>query len=451
MTSKAVASLLVCLVFLGGNLCGQSPIDAILDQEYETHSLNPSSICSDESFLRRVTVDLQGRIPSFDELQSFLMAPDRSAKIDELLASEEFSNSWSETWTAMLVGYGNEFGSDRQALRAWLDQSLKDQMPYDEIARRLISAKGNSAVNGEVTFLLRHQEEPAVRVSRIFLGVRLDCARCHDHPFDRWTQSNFEEVSRFFAGMRSRQSSGDNMELYDDVDQTRKVDKESLPKFFTSASPKTGMWRDELALFVVRSKPFARTFANRVWYQLMGQGIVASPDDFNSENTPSSKLLLDYLTNQARQQSFDIRAMVREICNSKAYQRSVATRSTSPTEIALFAARAVKPMTAEQFVDSVSIALGQAPPLDQRNDFIQETVRTADEDFSATYDYRETIQGLMMRLTREIKSPTKSLDELFLRTLSRLPTESERIACRNQSLDDIAFSLINSSEFFFNH
>jgi Protein of unknown function (DUF1549)/Protein of unknown function (DUF1553) len=451
MISKILATLVVGFVLLCGEVCGQSSVDVILDQEFETHSLTPSEVCSDETFLRRVTVDLQGRIPSIDELRSFLAAPDRPAKIDELLATEEFASSWSETWTAMLVGYGNTNGVDRQALRAWLYQSLTDQVPYNEIARRLISAKGNSALNGEVTFLLRHQEEPAVRVSRIFLGVRLDCARCHDHPFDRWTQSNFEEVSRFFAGMRTRQANGENMELYDDIDQTKKVDKESLPKFFTSASPKTGLWRDELALFVVRSKPFARTFSNRVWYQLMGQGIVASPDDFNLENVPSSKLLLDYLAEQAREQSFDIRSIVRLICNSNAYQRSAAKRSTSPKEIELFASRSIKPMTSEQLVDSVSIALGQVLPLDQRNAFIEETVRTAEDDFSATYEYRETIQGLMMRLTREIKSPTRSLDELFQMTLSRLPTDAERETCKNHSLDDIAFSLINSSEFFFSH
>ncbi len=125
--------------------------------------------------------------------------------------------------------------------------------------------------------MLRHREEPAVRVSRIFLGVRLDCARCHDHPFDRWTQRDFEQVSRFFQAFEIRELNDQNFELLDRVEANRRVPPDELPRFFTSAVPRTAAWRDEFALFVTSCKPFARTYANRIWYQLMGRGIVDPP------------------------------------------------------------------------------------------------------------------------------------------------------------------------------
>ncbi len=266
---------------------GQSSIDSILATEHAQRSLEPAPLCSDEVFLRRVTLDLAGRIPTLEEIRDFQSHPSRSETIERLLNSDEFSSSWAETWTSMLVGYTPEFETGRRSLHSWLERSLRESIGYDQIAYRLISAKGQVALDGETAFLLRHREEPAVRVSRVFLGVRLDCARCHDHPFDRWTQRDFENVSKFFQGMEVREVANENFELRDRTDSTKGVRDEELPKFFTSAVPRTALWRDEFALMVTSCKPFARTYANRIWYQLMGRGIVATPDDFNPENAPA--------------------------------------------------------------------------------------------------------------------------------------------------------------------
>ncbi len=460
MMTSSLASLTTLVRWIAFACCSCScalavsagpSIDAILSEEHARRSITASAVCSDEVFLRRITLDLAGRVPSLDEIRQFQADPNRAAKIDRLLESEEFAASWSETWTAMLVGYEDANDSDPKALRAWLENALNKRTPYDKIAQQLITARGQSALDGHVSFLLRHRDEPAVRVSRIFLGVRLDCARCHDHPFDRWTQADFESVSRFFDGMEIREVAERNMELFDRTENTRRVPKDALPRFFTSSTPKTAMWRDEFALFVTSCKPFARTYANRIWYQLMGCGIVATPDDFSRDNKPASRELLDFLTDKAREQRFDIRAMIRLICNSAAYQRQTASTANSPSEIELFAVRKIKPLTSEQLVDSIAQSLDMALAIDRREELIRWGIGDVDEDFSETHRYRESVQGLMMRLTLGLKSPTPSMDELFLRTLGRAPTDDDIAACTGFAIDDVAFALVNSSEFFFNH
>ncbi len=436
----------------GSDFARADTIDSILQEEYDLRKMKVAGRCSDELFLRRITLDLAGRIPTLEEIDAFRSSPDREAKIEQLLSSPEFASSWSEIWTANWIGYRQDFGTDRELLRQWIEQSIRDQKPYDVMVHDVIAAKGVSTLDGNTLFMLRNQEEPAVRVSRAFLGVRLDCARCHDHPFDRWKQENYEEFSRFFRGMRTRQVADRATELFDDVELTKRVDESERPKFLTNAVPKTSLWRNELGVFVTKSKPFARAYANRVWYQLLGRGIFDPPDDLSDANQPVSRKLLEFLAEKAREQRFDIRAMVRMICRSDAYQRDSIGIERSNEAVALFAVRALKPMTAEQSIDSMGIAIGKGWTLQERNDFVRDTIGTnAEDDFSSHWEYRETVQGLMMRLTENIRAPSGSLDELFLRALTRLPNDDERRICQSQKPDEVAFALVSSDEFFFQH
>ncbi len=229
-------------------------------------------------------------------------------------------------------------------------------------------------------------------------------------------------------------------------------------------------------LFITRSRPFARNFANRVFYQLLGRGIVDPPDDFSSANPAVSPELLEHLADHARQSNFSIQTMIRYICNSKAYQRSsqlpeqalAASRALSTQAAsqvsgqassenatamdprAVFAVRTIKPLTPEQYIDSMSAALNHRTKPQDRQTWIRELVgNSRDEDFSATWQYKETIQSLMRRLTTTVESPADSIDELFLRTLTRLPSVSERATCAGHSLDTVAYALVQSSEFYF--
>lgn len=423
-------------------------VDQILESKWNEQAVEAAPLCTDGEFLRRITLDLIGRIPTLDEIRKFEAGPDRAAKIDELLASDDFARSWSEVWTATLVGYGDPFGADREVLRMWLEDSFHNDRPYDELVQQLITARDPSALSGPSNFLVRHREEPVMKITQLFLGVRLDCARCHDHPSDRWTQDDFESMRRFFAATRTQQVTDNNFQLVNFVPG----DNVARPRFLTGATPRTTQWRDEFALFTIRSKPFARTFANRLWYHFMGRGIVHPADDANAENPPAVPELLEYLADQARADGFSVHAMIRRICNSRAYQLSSQAEGADAKQEAVFARRVLKPMTPEQMFDSLQVALSfQATPV-QRRAFIRTVAGAAlDSDFSNTWEYRETAQAMLTRLASQIPSPEATIDELFLRTLTRLPTDKDRELCESRTREEIAFALIHGNEFYFSH
>lgn len=434
---------------VAGTASADDSIDSILNAEWRTAAIKPAEVCSDDEFLRRISLDLIGRIPTLDELQRFRSNADRAAKIEELLNSSDFPRFWSEVWTAALNGYSNEFQADREVLRAWLETSFRRNVSYDHLASQLITARGTSALDGPVNFLVRHAEDPAVKVCRMFVGVRLDCARCHDHPFDRWTEEDFRLMNRFFETMEREEVSEGNIRVRNRIEE---VEDDERPRFLTGARPRTTQWRDELALFMTHSKPFARTYANRVWYHFLGRGIVHPIDDFNRENPAASRPLLEFLAGKAREDKFAIWPMIRLICNSRAYQLSSRSPDHSDKAESLFAYRVLKPLTPEQTFDSAVVALQMEVGSRERREFIERAVgRSLDEDFSETWKYRETVQGLMSRLSATLPTPTDSIDELYQRVLSRDPTEREREICRGRSIEDVAFALVNSNEFYFNH
>lgn len=421
-------------------------VDRLIDERLEKEEINPSATCSDSEFLRRVSLDLIGRIPTEEELSNFLANPDRSAKVDELLKSDRFSRFFSEIWTASLIGYLNGYGGDREALRIWLEDQFRADRGFDDIASELITAKGNASLEGPVNFLVRNRDDPVVKVGRMFLGVRLDCAQCHDHPFDRWTQNDYQQMRRFFAQIQTDYRNGSAL-VYDNV---RETDENSRPVFLTGARTRTNYWRGELALFVTHSKPFARTFANRIWYHLMGRGIVHPVDDLNQENRAVMPELLEQLAEYAKANDFSTQAMIRLICNSKAYQRS-SNRESSKGE-KLFAYRVIKPMTPGQYIESLSIALDTSFSTQQRTRLLRRMLGDVlQEDYSPTWDYRETIQMAMSRMAIELPSVDLSTEKLYRRVLSRDPTKSELEICRGKSKQDILFALIHSNEFYFNH
>jgi len=423
-------------------------IDGLLARKWEEMGVRPAPLCDDAEFLRRASLDLIGRVPTLEELRTFVAKPDRAAKIDELLASPDFPRFWSETWTAMLNGYASAFNSQRDGLRFWLEKKFRENAPYDRMSSELIGASGLSSVEGAVNFILHNSVDPAIKISRTFLGIRLDCARCHDHPFDRWTQKDYEEMARFFLPLQKEELMAGNTRVRDNPDRAAGT----KPRFLTGAQPVTSRWREDLAYFITTSKPFARTFANRIWYHFMGRGIVDPPDDFSMKNKPSVPALLDFLAEEATRTKFDLRAMIRTICTSDAYRRSSRRDARDPRLESVFAYRVLKPMTPEQLFDSLVAALDGSEFKKRREAFIRTFVgRSFGEDFSNVWRYRETVQDVMTKLTLDPKTPDGSLDELYLRILSRAPNARERELCRGRAPAEIVFALANSNEFYFNH
>jgi hypothetical protein len=276
-------------------MSSKTSVDGLLAESWEAAALRPAPLVGDAEFLRRASLDLIGRVPKVDELRAFVKNPDRAAKIEELLASPDFPRFWSETWTAMLNGYAGAFNSQRDGLRFWLEKKFRENAPFDRIAADLVAASGVSSVDGAVNFILHNSVDPAIKVSRTFLGIRLDCARCHDHPFDRWTQKDYEDMARFFAPLQKDEIMAGSIRVRDNPDRAGGA----KPRFLTGAQPVTSRWRDDLAFFITTSKPFARSFANRIWYHFMGRGIVDPPDDVNLKNKPSVPKLLDFLAEES--------------------------------------------------------------------------------------------------------------------------------------------------------
>lgn len=438
-------------LLLAAALCGgpAAPgVDALLAEKWEETEIRPAPLCDDSEFLRRASLDLIGRIPKVDELRAFLAKPDRAAKIEELLASPEFPRFWAETWTAMLNGYASAFNSQRDGLRFWLEKRFRENAPYDRIVTGLVAASGVSSVDGSVNFILHNSVDPAIKISRTFLGIRLDCARCHDHPFDRWTQKDYEDMARFFVPLQKDEIMAGNIRVRDNPDRAGGA----KPRFLTGAQPVTSRWRDDLAFFITGSRPFARAFANRLWYHLMGRGIVDPPDDFTLKNKPSVPKLLDFLAEEAVRTNFNVRSMIRTICLSDAYRRSSRHAAPDPKAESLFAYRVLKPMTPEQLFDSLVAALDAGEFRNRRERFIRTFVgRSFGEDFSNVWRYRETVQDVMTKLTLDPRTPDGPLEDLYLRILSRKPSVRERELCRGRAPAEVVFALANSNEFYFNH
>ena len=458
-TVRHCSLLLVCPPFLVW-VCAppavaddSASIDGILRDTWQRHKIHAAPLCSDAEYLRRLSLDLAGRIPTTDELDLFVQSPDRAAKVDELLHSNEFPRFWAELWSSVLTDYHHSrfYPPNRLLLRQWLAAQFRNNRRFTNIAADLITASGTVDKNGAVSFLVRHAdrydaERVTVRISQAFLGIRLDCAVCHDHPFDRWTQEDFRSMKRFFEAV-DFSGSRERLRVRDVVPRAAS----RKPRFLSGVTASTTQWREEFALYATNSQAFSRNFANRMWYLLMGRGIVDPPDDFSTQHPPAVPALLDYLSDVAHRNRCDLRAMIRLICTSDAYSRT--SRRSQPDTKAqqVFAYRVLKPLTAEQLYDSIAVAYGTTPQV-ARGDFIKTfTVRTFGQDYTNSWTYRELDQHLLDKFSLDLPSARGTVSELFLRFLSRQASPRERQLCGGRSADEIAFALVHSNEFFWYH
>lgn len=427
-------------------------VDAILSAAHQSAGITPTATCDDRTFLRRITLDLLGRVPTTQEIENFAAEDDRSTIIDSHLASEEFSRYWSQLWTTIFVGRGQGRQVNREALRRWLQAAIVDGKPLDQMAFDLISAEGVTVLDGQVNFLVANREDPITPVSRIFLGVQLDCARCHDHPFDRWTQDDYVSMRRFFSPIQLREVSG-GIRVSDR--SVGNADSDSLPRFLTGARPQTTAWRREMALMTVRCQPFARSMGNRVWQLLLGRGVVAPIDGLSQSHPPSVPALHQALADQLRSQGFDLRLLIRTICSSDAYSRcDVQSAGEDELVFDLFAARRPRPLLPEQLVASYATITNQDLPDPVRLNQLaikytgQSSTKTVASD---PLDIQRTSQGLLQELAAETSTPSGGLDSIFIATLGRRPDAWERERMQQVSASDLLYALLHCNEFIFSH
>ncbi len=368
-------------------------IDTELKAGWAKKGVAPAPKSTDSEFLRRVYLDLVGTIPTHDETMAFLADKDakkREKVIDKLLADPRFSRHQANVWDLVLFGRnpGNiDATRKRDGFKVWLAKQFADGVAYDRLVRELLQGEQPGSELFQVQF--RNQpEEATIAVSRIFLGTQLGCAKCHDHPYDRWTQKDFYGIAGFFVRIVVEEATAGNVKTYTIAEKATgevlfsgaakdqkpgkkgdpvkprflggdELDEPPAPKDAKEPMPKAGVKlpkppfsrKQKFADWVTATDNpfFAKAVANRVWAQYMGRGIVHPVDDFQAENLPSHPTLLNALAERLAANKFDLKWLIREIVNSEAYQLagSGPVTDTLPKQ---FERARVRPLTAEELV-----------------------------------------------------------------------------------------------------
>jgi hypothetical protein len=395
-----VASALSAAASLGAQ---DRPLREIVDEQvraaWERETIAPADRASDAEFLRRVYLDLVGVIPTHEEARSFLDDPvgdKREQLIDRLLADPRFARHQAEIWDLALFGRDPPgYGTDRrEGIQAWLQKQFADNVRYDQWAKALLRAEGNSVDDGPAMYYVQYNRQPenaTEAITQTFLGAQLQCARCHDHPYEPWKQAEFYGMAAFLARLEvvtvgksgqvnkyaiGEKSSGDLLFSGSAKDQQPgkkgdpvrpkflhgpDLEEPPLPesfkevKFQDNQPPPAPQFSRKNALadwITSRENPyFARAIANRIWAQFMGRGLVHPVDNMSESNNPSHPELLDAISKALVELNFDLKWLMRELVSSKTYQLSSAGGSEEPMPPWFERAR-VRPLSAEELADS---------------------------------------------------------------------------------------------------
>ncbi|MSR58948.1 MAG: DUF1549 domain-containing protein [Planctomycetaceae bacterium] len=489
--------------------------------------VNPSPLAGDAAFLRRAYLDLLGLVPSADEARRFVAdrRPGKRAQlIDELLERPEFADCWALKWSDLLRN--EEKTLDRKGVQnfhAWIRHSIASGQPLDEFVRELISSRG-STYSAPASNYWRAMREPLMRAestAQVFLGIRLQCAKCHSHPFDRWTQDDYYGWSNLFARVdyrvleNRRRDSNDTHEFdgeqivfmarQGEVDDPRRG-KPAAPRFLSDYATPLAEGSDRLlALTDWLTRPDNRLFVesqvNRIWFHLMGQGIVDPIDDFRATNPPSNPQLLAALAREFVDSRFDLRHLIRTIMNSHTYQASSVPNETNRDDVMNFSHAKEQRLAAEPLIDALcqvtgvtlsfsgfpaGLRAGELPGVQferERNArgsdadlFLRvfgkplrlqscECERSGEPTLGQAFQLvsGELINKLLVdpgnrlgQLLSSGKADAELIDELYWAALSRGPSSEEQQSTldylakgtdRRSKLEDVLWSLLNSNEF----
>ncbi len=350
-------------------------IDQLLDERLSELGWQAAGACSDASFLRRVMLDLTGTPPSGSEVLDFIeeSEPNKRQKlVERLLNSPTCASHFAETWSTWLLPEtsGPVFGQGPNGLRIWLRDRFQENLRYDRLVADLLVATGSSQT-GPTSFFVALEGKPeklAAKTSRVFMGVQLDCAECHDHPFDDWSQRDFWGLAAYFAQMTpyTEQAMMGGLEVTD-VDSGDVVlpgtEEIVLPRPLVAeglSGLSSGTRRQQLSLWLTAPEnPFlARATVNRIWSILMGRGLIEPIDDMRSLDIASHPALLKELSEYFASTGYDLRDLVATIANTRAYSRST-LHPNGETPEASYAVMMTKPLTATQISNSVSVIARQ--------------------------------------------------------------------------------------------
>jgi hypothetical protein len=533
LVSALRVSGLAVLLLLGSRAAGAEPaddstnvkaiveqIDQLIAKRWETAKAEPGPRADDAEFLRRVYLDVAGRIPSVAETRTFLedKRPDKRARlVEQLLANPSYVSHTANVWRALLLPEANnnfQVRLQQTGFEGWLKKQVAKNMPYDQLTRELLTARvSNDGFNitaifggsGPLTYYLAKEFKPenlASSTARVFLGVSVGCAECHNHPFAEWKREQFWALTAFFSGITSNRQMDFLLPGKEDVNK-RDVkipgtDKVIQARFLDGTEPnwdaKTGnraMLADWLAS---PSNPyFARAAVNRTWAYYFGTGLVEPIDEMvGAASTPSHPELLDLLAKEFIAHKFDMKFLVRTITSTRAYQLSSAGKKQGTEDRSLFARMPLRGLTAEQLFDSVAMATGYRDsggsddlltgitggnrsaraefltkfgstdrPIDSQSSILQAlSLMNGKVIAKATaLEHSETLAAIA---DAPFLSTADRIETLYLATLARKPSSKEIDRAvrfiqeagkdaNGTALADVFWALLNSPEFILNH
>lgn len=484
----------------------QNRIDELVWSKLRLMGIAPSELANDPTFLRRVSLDLIGTLPTPAQVREFLAdkRTDKRARwIDQLLDREEYADLWAMKWADILLINRDKLG-DRGAyeFHHWLREQFARNRPYDVWVRELLTASGDSAKNGPVNFFRAAitPEDAAKAVSQAFLGVRMQCAQCHHHPFDKWGQDDFYGLAGFFNGLiRKPVGKGRDLVFHAGFRETRMPMTDRLVAMRPpDARPEAVIPGDDprvhLAAWLTNRDNhwFARLAVNRLWKQFLGRGLVDPDDDLRATNPATNEPLLDYLASQLVEHQFDLKAVMRLIVNSRVYQLSSEPNRTNRDDDQNFSRHYVRRLSAEVLLDAISAVTESPEPFPGRPrgtraielwdnrlpsyflDVFGRSERTSPCECGRSGEPTmaqalhlmnapevehkiASSSGRVARLLKQNKTNEQIIDELCLAALGRLPTDKERqvagklfaISSRREAAQDFLWVLLNSHEFLF--
>jgi hypothetical protein len=493
------------------NLARNNYIDDLVYAKLKKLRIKPSELCDDATFMRRVTLDTTGTLPTPEALQKFL-ADESLAKRDHLVESllnrPEFADLWVMKFAELLQIRSRQDQFSQKAALAyfdWLRDKMLANVPIDDIVRELLTASGSTLENPPANYyqVTTDTLKIAENTAQAFMGMRIQCAQCHNHPFDRWTMNDYYGFANFFPQIGRKQ--GEDPREYIVYDRGEGEVKHLVtgkplpPKFLGAEQPeiKKGESRREVLakwLASPENPHFAKNLANIVWAHFLGKGIIDPVDDVRISNPASNPELLDALGAKFTEYGYDFRKLVRDICSSRTYQLSTRANETNAGDDRNFAKAGVRRLRAEVLLDCISqvtetkdkftgIPKGahavQIPDGNTTGYFLTTFGRATRESVCScevkmepnlsqalhllngtTAEGKIKEGGVVKALLKGGKKREEILDDLYLRALGRKPADAERAKLMSffgdpkideQVLNDLFWALLNAKEFVFNH
>lgn len=493
-------------------------IDTHVNAKLRQLQFEPAPKCDDRTFIRRAFLDAIGLLPEPSDIDAFLAEPEDTRRkwlIDHLLERKEMAKFWAQKWgdllrvSTKLIGTSSTYKFSR-----WLEASISANKPYDEFAREILLATGSTRQHPAGNFYRAAGDtnDATETAAQVFLGTRIQCAKCHNHPFERWTQANYYGLSAFFNRLQ-RSKTPQNEEVFLWSSDSGEVTLPSNGEVATPWVPSDGHIqasgadrRESFARWLTshENKLFAKIEVNRIWTQLMGRGIVEPFDDFRDSNPPANSPLLDALADDFIKSGYDRQHMIRVILESNTYQASSDTNDLNHDDNKFFSHYMPRMLTAEQLVDALGFVTDKpqrffgvpeatkatwlpAPDLKPHDrakigdiEFLKvfgqpERQSACECERSSDVSLGQALELLNGKMLTEMlsdksnflhqaeadgKQPIQIVRDLYVRALARLPTSAEvavhekylRAAeDKSKALEDLCWALVNRNEFLFQH